>query len=178
MKLYDFAKRLLPSLEKNRVVEDLRVTVAELENSVVPNYSQGSEFFKLNKVKSDALKDMSDIFYRNLTDKSSKQSSMIADIYKRLPNLIENTKRIQQLVESELERDMIREGLTASKIAIIRAAESISFISGYALDLLNYAYVQETTTQPVPQLLHELHELNGGLAVSYTHLTLPTNREV
>jgi hypothetical protein len=159
MKLYDFAKRLLPSLEKNRVVEDLRVTIAELENSVVPNYSQGSEFFKLNKVKSDALKDLSDIFYRNLTDKSSKQSSMIADIYKRLPNLIENTKRIQQLVESELERDMIREGLTASKIAIIRAAESISFISGYALDLLNYAYVQETTT-----IVGDSNELDMSIA--------------
>lgn len=145
MKLYDFAKGLLPSLEKNRVVEDLRVTLAELENSVLPNYSQGSEFFKLNKIKSDALKDLSDIFYRNITDKSAKQSSIIADVYKRLPNLIENTKRIQELVEANLERDMIREGLTASKITIIRAAESISFISGYMLDLLNYAYVQETT---------------------------------
>lgn len=145
MKLYDFAKRLLPSLEKNRIVEDLRVTLAELENSVVPNYSTASEFFKLNKIKSDELKDQSDIFYRNLSDKSSKQSSVIADVYKRLPNLIENAKYIQGLVESELERDMIREGLTARKVLLIRGAESISFLSGYMLDFLNYAYVQETT---------------------------------
>jgi hypothetical protein len=98
----------------------------------------------MNRIKSDALKDMSDIFYRSITDKSIKQSSMIADIYKRLSNLIENTKFLQERIEAELERDMIREGLTARKILLVRGAESISFMSGFMLDLLNYSYVQET----------------------------------
>lgn len=144
MKLFDFAKRLLPSLEKNRIIEDIRVTIAELENSALPNYSAASEFFKLNKIKSSELSDMTDIFYRNINDKSMRQSSMIADVYKRLPNLIENAKYISTLIENELEADLIREGLTARKLLIIRAAESISFLSGFMLDLLNYAFVQET----------------------------------
>ena len=31
---------------------------------------------------------------------------------------------------------------------------------------------------PVPQLLIDEHPIKGAPAVSYTHLTLPTNREV
>jgi hypothetical protein len=144
MKLFDFAKNLLPSIEKNRVLEDLRITLAEIENSVLPNYSTATEFFKLNRIKSDKLKDLSDDFYRSLSDRSMKQSSFIADIYRRLPNLVENTKLIQSQIELVLESDAIREGLSAKKILLIRAAESISFLSGYMLDLLNYAYVEET----------------------------------
>jgi hypothetical protein len=144
MKLYDFAKRLLPSLEKNRIIEDLRVTLAEIENSVVSNYSVATEFFKMNRMKSSEVKDISDEFYRNINDKSIKQSSVIADIYRRLPNLVENTKYLATLIEAEMEQDVIRDGMTARKILMVRAAESISFLSGYMLDLLNYVYVQET----------------------------------
>jgi hypothetical protein len=144
MKLFDFTKLLLPSIEKNRVLEDLRITIAEIENSILPNYSTAAEFFKLNRIKSDKLKDLSDDFYRSLKDRSMKQSSFIADIYRRLPNLIENTKLVESQIELILEADTIREGMSAKKLLLIRAAESISFLSGYMLDLLNYAYVEET----------------------------------
>jgi len=143
MKIFDFVKSLLPSFEKNRIIEDVRITISELENNAVSSYSSAADYFNITKPKSPEIKSLSDDFYRNLSDRVGKQPTMFADIYKRLPVLIENLKFIQKLVETEFEKDILRDGLTARKVILVRAVESFGFISGYLLDLLNYAYVKE-----------------------------------
>ena len=144
MKLLKFITAMIPRLEKNKVVEDLRITADELDKTCAPSFRAAAEFFKTSKLKSDANKDLSDIFYRNFDQQGSgKLSSFVADIDRRMPHIRDNVQYIQTVVEDLLERDVIAEGLTAKKALILRAAESLSFISRFSTDLLNFVYVNE-----------------------------------
>ena len=143
MKIIDFIKSLLPRMNKSSILEDMRITNTELDTIVIPSYSAGTAHFKSNKIKSPVIKDLANVFYRNATLIGGKKSSLVEDIYRQLPNLKENSEYIQSQIELLLEKDILSQGLTAKKAILIRAAESISFISKYSLDLLNYIYVNE-----------------------------------
>lgn len=144
MKILAFVSALLPSIEKSKITEDLRITISELDNVVVQNYQAASDHFRSNKLKSSINKDNSDAFYQNFDlQHGSKQTSFIAEIYKRLPAVKSNAEYILEQVEELLEHDIINEGLTVKKALFVRAAESVSFISRFSVDLLNSVYVNE-----------------------------------
>lgn len=144
MKIINYVKALLPRVEREKVLEDLRVTTSELDQIVLPNYRQAADFFKANKLQSSDNKDLSDVFYRK-TDLNgmSKQSSFVNDIAHRMPFVRDNIAYVQEQIEILLERDVINEGLTAKKAILIRAAEQLSFLSRFSVDLLNLIYVNE-----------------------------------
>lgn len=145
MKIIAFIKALLPRLNKEQILEDLRITQAELEQIVNPNYFQAQTFFKSSKFASKTNKELSEGFYRNFDlQGTSKQGSFIGEIARRTPFLQENLTYIAEMIENILERDVINEGLSAKKAILIRAAEHMSFITRYSVDLLNYVYINET----------------------------------
>lgn len=144
MKIIQFVKGLLPHFEKSKVIEDLRISIGELDSIVVDNYNQASEHFRTNRLKSDNNKDLSDAFYKNFDlQKGSKQASFVGDISKRAAFIKKNAEYVLESVEELFERDIIAEGLTVRKALLIRAAESVSFISKFSVDLLNLVYVNE-----------------------------------
>jgi hypothetical protein len=145
MKIFDFLSGLLPHLDKIVVTEDLRITIAELDNNVIPTYQAAVDYFKVNKITSATNKELADLFYRNFDlQRGAKQSSFIADINKRIPLVKENADYILASIEELMERDIINEGLTAKKAILVRAAKSMSFISTFSSDLLIYVYNNET----------------------------------
>ena len=145
MKILDFVHRLIPGLQKNQIAEDLRITISELEEVVTPSYRFASEYFKSNKLKSDANKALSETFYRNFdTLGSSKQPSFVGDVYRRLEFLKENAVYLRNLVETDFDELTVSEGMTARKVAVVRAVSAVSFISRFSTDLLNLAYVNES----------------------------------
>jgi hypothetical protein len=141
--LTKFAMALLPSLRKDSVIEDLRITIKEIDDSLQDSFRDASEFFKINKPKSDLYKELSNTFYRNIKDKD-RQDTILGEIYRRLPNLRANAVYIKDQLEILLEQDIIKEGLTAKKVLLIRGAGSIAFIVRYSLDLINIMYTAET----------------------------------
>lgn len=144
MKIFSFVKALLPRIGKDEVLEDLRVTAGELEQIVTPNFTHAADYFRSNKMKSDANKDLSDAFYQKFDKGSvSKQTSFIAEVTARLPFLKENLAYVQAQIEELMERDIISEGLTAKKAILVRTAAHLSFISRFSVDLLNLVYVNE-----------------------------------
>jgi hypothetical protein len=144
MKIIQFVKGLLPHFEKSKVIEDLRITIGELDSIVLDNYSQASDHFRTNKIKSDKNKDLSDAFYQNFDlQRGSKQPSFVADVNKRMIFIKKNAEYILESVEALFERDIIAEGLTVRKALLLRAAESVSFVSRFSIDLLNLVYVNE-----------------------------------
>ena len=144
MRIFDFLKALLPRLNKNKILEDLRITSSELETIAIPSYQVASEHFKLNKPESEEVKELINVFYSHFNAQGGgKKSNLIEEISKRLPFVKENTDYILEQSENLLEKDIIREGLTAKKTILIRAAENLSFISRHSLDLLNYIYTCE-----------------------------------
>jgi len=145
MKILDFVHSLIPGLQKNQIAEDLRITISELEEVVTPSYRFASEYFKSNKLKSDANKALSETFYRNFdTLGSSKQPSFVGDVYRRLEFLKENAVYLRNLVETDFDELTVSEGMTARKVAVVRAVSAVSFISRFSTDLLNLAYVNES----------------------------------
>lgn len=166
MKIISFIKALLPRLSKEQILEDLRVTNAELEQIVNPNYFQAQTFFKSSKFASKTNKDLSDGFYRNFDlQGSSKQGSFIGEIARRTPFLQENLTYITEMIENLMERDVLNEGLSAKKAILIRAAEHMSFITRYSVDLLNYVYINETIATGADL---EQNDLSAG---QITHIT-------
>ena len=53
----------------------------------------------------------------------------------------------------------------------------LSFISEYTSDIVHVASINASTAPPTCDL-HAIAKMQAKEAVSYTHLTLPTNREV
>ena len=144
MKLFEYVKGLMPHIEKSRVTEDLRITSAELDQVAIPSYRVAAEHFKSSKMRSKANQSITTDFYRAFKGQGSKRSNLADEIYARLPDVLENVAYITDQVETILERDVIREGLTAKKVSLIRAAEGMSYISRYSVDLLNYLYINES----------------------------------
>lgn len=144
MKITDFVKSLLPSLQKNQITEDLRITLSELEEVVTPSYRFSIEYLKTSKIKSDKNKELATQFYRNFDlQGSSKQPSYIGEVNRRIELVKENVVYLRELVEKDFDELTVSEGMTAKKVVVVRAASALSFISRFSTDLLNYMYVQE-----------------------------------
>lgn len=144
MKIMDFVKSLLPSLQKNQITEDLRITLSELEEVVTPSYRFATEYLKTSKLKSDKNKELATQFYRNFDlQGSSKQPSYIGEVNRRIEFIKENVVYLRELVEKDFDELTVSEGMTAKKVVVVRAASALSFISRFSTDLLNYMYVQE-----------------------------------
>lgn len=144
MKITDFVKSLLPSLQKNQITEDLRITLSELEEIVTPSYRFATEYLKTSKIKSDKNKEIASQFYRNFDlQGSSKQPSYVGEINRRIEFVKENVVYLRSLVEKDFDELTVSEGMTAKKVVVVRAVSALSFISRFSTDLLNYMYVQE-----------------------------------
>lgn len=155
MFITDFVKSALPILQRQAVLEDIDVTVAEIDKTVKPSYTFAAQHFDINRLTSTQSKDLEDSFYRNFkfsgnAKKYPKVGNFISEINRALGNVRQNLEYVRDLAENVLERDVVREGLTTKKAIILRAAESMSFISNYSLDLLNMVYCYEATEAGIP----------------------------
>lgn len=143
MRLSDFISSILPRLRKDEVLEDLRITAGELANVVTPAYVDANKYFKSSKFESPEAQEAIKTFYRNYkADRTNK--NIVVEIHDRLPNLLKNLQFVSEQNDDLLERDILKDGLTAKKAILLRAAEQLSFISRYSIDLLNYLLVVET----------------------------------
>ena len=140
MFIFEFVKALLPHIEKDTLVTDLRDSIKELDNVAIPSFKQASEFFRTYKAKSKEFDKLSTEFSRKYTSKLSKQGSFIGDISFALANVRENASTILDQAQDILAQDILNEGLTAKKAILIRAASAIAHITKYSTDLLNVCY--------------------------------------
>ena len=145
MNIINFIRGLLPRFDKSRVMEELRVTISELEQTVIPSYSAAADYFKQNKLKSKNNLDRSALFYRNCDVSGGKQATFIGDIARRLEFIKANAEYVLESLEKTLEHDVLSSALNAQKALLIRAASDISFVSRYSLDLLTVIYSTEAT---------------------------------
>ena len=145
MNIINFIRGLLPRFDKSRVMEELRVTISELEQTVIPSYSAAADYFKQNKLKSKNNLERSTLFYRNCDVSGGKQATFIGDIARRLEFIKANAEYVLESLEKTLEHDVLSGALNAQKALLIRAASDISFVSRYSLDLLTVVYSMEAT---------------------------------
>lgn len=141
MKIFDYIASLMNKVEKDDILFDIRATREELESIVKPVYTKASEHFRMHKFVSDEAQQLDRKFYQSFDrGRFGKQSNFISELAFRMDNLIAAAVSIENAVEANLERLTIREGISAKRALIIKASEEVSFLSRYAIDLLNYVY--------------------------------------
>jgi hypothetical protein len=143
MKIVDFISILLPRFNKSTIMDDVRITQKELSDGSIPAYTEAALYFKSNKFKSDKAKDLNNIFYRNF-DKKTTEKNFVLEITKALPNVLANLNIVNEKLEDTLEADVIKDGMSAVKTILVRAADQISFISRHSVNLLTLVYAEET----------------------------------
>lgn len=145
MEIFEFIKKLLPSISKDQISEDLRITIANLENQCLPTYGEAANYFKSSPIKAKKNIDLERTFYKNLDSNGvSKQINIVSEIHLRLGFIKENALYVQDQLDKIFERDVITEGITVKQTHYVRAAEAFYFIANYSLDLLKYIIHQET----------------------------------
>lgn len=142
--MFDFIKTLVPHLDKNNVLEDLRITSKELTDTLIPCFASAVDVFNANKITSASNKELGTVFFRNYDSaKSSKTPSFVHEINSKLVNVKRNLAYLESQIKVLFSRDILSEGLTAKKAILLRAAENMSFLTRYAGDLLNLVYINE-----------------------------------
>lgn len=145
MFIVDYVKKLIPMMSKDKVIEDLTITINDLKNNILPTYEAATEHFKVNKLKSKENIELSNAFYKEFDlHRGIKQSSFISEITKRLPHLIANAELTLKNITEIMEANIVNEGLSTKKANLIKIAEMMSFITRFAPNLLNTVYVNET----------------------------------
>lgn len=142
MKILSYVASLLPSFKKSQVVDDARVAYTELENNTIPSYTEAEKFFSNWKYKSQRAKDMAVVFKR--IHKVDGDKNMVVAISKSLSRILESKQSIMKRVQDQFEDEIISHGISSSKVNLLRILETVTFVSDYALLLLNYLYILET----------------------------------
>lgn len=144
MSISKFVQSLLPRIERTSVAEDLRTSEKEYVKIVLPTWEAAATHFKIEKLASPEAEEMGNIFYREFDRRGvGKSTSFLHDIQRRLPVLHENVVYLQSILDKEVERDIISEGMNARQAFIVRAASNLSLMSQYLSSLLNYIYTVE-----------------------------------
>lgn len=142
MKLADYIKSLLPRFTKDRLTEEARITLGELETIALPSYKAAMDGIKQRTFSSKKIQDMEKTFKRNI--KSSGRANVVEAIYDALETLLKNHKTVQGYVDKSFEEEVIISGVSVLKVNLIRLLELHSFCTRFSLKLLNYIYVLET----------------------------------
>lgn len=170
MFLLDFIKTLIPVLNKSDVLEDVRVTKAELESTVIPSINQASENIKIIKLKAPKNKELVNVFFRNYS-LSNSSKNILAEIALKLPVVLQNLVEVEKTFDEDTGKDIITDGVTNKKAIMLRAIEQISFLSRFTMDLLVVLYNNEALDSgidmeesiEVPKIVNDRVTRNMGL---------------
>lgn len=144
LSIVKFIKSLLPHVEKDQILEDLRITETELNNIVIPAYNNAAAFFSKDGFNSKEAKKIDQVIRRIVKDNSyGRQPTFLHDFSIKLQKLQTNIPILITLINNEINRDVITEGISSRKAVLIRIAEKFSYISRYSLDILNLIYMYE-----------------------------------
>lgn len=138
--IFDYLKNLLPKFGKADLQDNIATTLKELKNVTIPAVNTANDALKVTKIKSKASTDLIKQFFKTSGLKTTDFTTAIADT---LPILLKNTEFIEKEIDKLMERDVIREGLTAQKAVLVRATEQICFIVKFTTDLLNVILANE-----------------------------------
>lgn len=143
MNVMKFVAGLLPQFGKDRLEEDARICITELETTTLPAYKNALSMFS-SEPRSKELQDFTKQ-YAGQAKNFNKSHTLIESIAARLENVLTTAKYLERCVEKEFEGKVVVAGITLAKVNVLRALELCTFVSTYSLRFLNYAYVVETS---------------------------------
>jgi hypothetical protein len=137
-----YVESLLPSLGKDRVLEDIRNLREELQDTVIPPYASATEFFKQFKFQDKTTKDLAKDFER--TVKTKYRGDMVAVLSQVWGNSVDGLDELDRLVDKYYGTTVTATGMTFLKANVLQHVEAMGFAFRYARRLLMYLYALET----------------------------------
>lgn len=144
MELMTFIKSLLPFMKKDQVIEDLAVTLREMETHVIPSYDNAIKTYEKLRLKSKEGISLNKVFYTGFKGRTGAALNLIVSIQKSLPNVLANIRSLEELASKELDTDIVAEGISAKKANLIQLSTYASFISSFSMDVIEYITFFET----------------------------------
>jgi hypothetical protein len=141
MKLDKYVETLAPTLAKEDLLEDNRVTLKELETVTAPLYKSASEFFKSGSFKSDVVS----AYDREFKKAVKGNKNIVLQIADAIPTVEKNVKAISGMLEKNFSDVVAAGGLSYSQANLMQFSEYCAFWSRYAIRLLNFLCVHETS---------------------------------
>lgn len=145
MGIGQYVTSLLPSFDKGRVEEDLRVLKQELSETTIPPYETAVELFGRDKFESRECKTLDDLFQRRMTVMSRSYDLYVHTIHQILVRTSETVSMLDGEADKLFGRDIAAGGLTYARANFLRLVEVSYFVSKYARKLLLWTYDEEAT---------------------------------
>lgn len=134
-------RNLLPSFGRDRIIEDCRLTRAEIEETLKPMYGQAAIFLKTWSFKSTEMQDRIDT-WKGLV--KSNGGNIIVTIDRGLPIMAQNLTDVEELIKASYGDEVVAAGLTYKKAQLLQFVSSVQFVSRFLVQFINYVYVCET----------------------------------
>lgn len=141
MKFTNYLASLLPSFEKDRLMEDARLTVGEFNETTIPAYESCIVSLKGYKFKSDKINNFEHMFRRN---NSGFDRDFFTGFLAGLKEAKANVEFSISQIEKTYNEDVAAAGLTYAKANLMQFIEIAGFVSKYARKFLIYFLVVES----------------------------------
>jgi hypothetical protein len=142
MKILNYISSLLPSFERQRILNDIASLQAELSGTTLKMYGDAGATFAKNKFKAKVNVEFDTDFHGKLRDNRSVNFvSAIEAILKSVPAKL---SYLEGLVNANYATDMTREAITYQKATVLKYLEVVSFTLSYADRLLLDTLAAET----------------------------------
>lgn len=142
MDILAYIKKLLPSFNKNKIIESCEMSLNSIREHTLPAYLAAQETFKGPKFKSVTAQEYAVVYGKNVG--KANGTAIIGSIRERLENTLviltyisANAKTIYSDVEANV-------ALTYTKATFLRLIESAEFANTFARKFLNYLLILET----------------------------------
>lgn len=138
MKVENYVRSVLPSMEKVQIKEDLRNLKEELDGKSIPPFVSAVDYFN----KSYTFKSRDVLALQKIVDRrvDTRHKNLVMLAHAALEQSSKNVGVVIDMVETHYSNDVIRDGMTYLKVSINQYIESMSFMSIYARRLLLVIY--------------------------------------
>lgn len=139
MKIEKYVATLMPSIRKDKVLEDIAVVRKELRDSTIPAYGAIFPLFGKWKWRSKEMQSFSSTFARLVGG-----GNMVEVIGHGLDELDKALDVAEQYIIKAFNEELVTAAITYKKASVLQFVDAVAFLTRYARRLANYMLVCET----------------------------------
>jgi hypothetical protein len=143
MSLLNYISKLVRTIGKDDIMEDIRITKKEVSDKLIPLYLDANTYFNTTGIKSQSLKNLNSSFMR-VYGKGESHKNMFSAVNAALPKMLANLDILADAIEKSLQTKLITRSASLRQAILIKDVDLASFASNYSFRLLTYAYNEES----------------------------------
>lgn len=149
MSIIKYISSLLPSIERSRVEEDIRILTDDISQNTLPPYEAAAEF-NTGKFASSEVNKFNATFGKTIKNVDREiDGNFLQVTFGALTRTLETVNQIEDRLDKYFGKDIIASGMTYQRANILTYLESITFATKYARRLLLWTYHNEQAASGV-----------------------------